>query len=66
VLTSVKEGDLWHMLISWPNGTTKHFGKFGSELEAHGWIGAHSWLTAHIIEESEIRRKSGRRVTSGG
>jgi hypothetical protein len=64
VLTSVRDGDFWRVQIAWPNGTLHHFGKFRSEQEAQGWISAHSGLTTHVIEESEIRRRSGRRVTS--
>ena len=56
-LTSVREGDLWRVQIAWPNGAFNFFGKFRSEREAQGWIGAHSWLTAHVVDDREIRRK---------
>jgi hypothetical protein len=59
VLTLVKVGDLWRVKIAWPNGTTKYFGKFGSEQEARRWIGAHGWLTKHVIEATEISRPWG-------
>ena len=58
-LTLVKVGDLWRVQIAWPNGTTKHFGKFGSEQEARKWIGAHGWLTKHAIEATKIQRPWG-------
>jgi hypothetical protein len=57
ILTSVQEDDLWRVQITWPNGTTKYFGKFRSELEAEGWIGRHRWLTERVTKQSEIRRK---------
>lgn len=66
VLTLVKVGELWRVQIAWPNGTTKYFGKFGSEREARKWIGAHGWLTERAIQDKEIRRTwgsvTGRRV----
>ena len=59
VLALAKVGDLWRVQIAWPNGTTKHFGKFGSEQEAQQWIGTHGWLTKHIIEDTKISRPWG-------
>jgi hypothetical protein len=65
-LTSVQEGDLWRVQIAWPNGTTRHFGKFGSEQEAAGWISRHRWLTERGMEGTKIYRPwgsvSGRKV----
>ena len=58
-LISVKDGDLWRVQIAWPNGAIKHFGKFGSELEARKWISTHRWLTEKVIDDSEIRRPWG-------
>jgi hypothetical protein len=55
----VKVGDLWRVQIAWPNGTTKYFGKFGSEQEARKWIGGHGWLTKHVIEDTKISRPWG-------
>jgi hypothetical protein len=67
VLTSVQKGDLWRVQIAWPNGTTKHFGKFGSEQEASEWISTHRWLTERVIEDTEIRRKrSARKAEQDG
>jgi hypothetical protein len=34
VLAPVKVGRRWRVQIAWPNGTTKYFGKFGTEQEA--------------------------------
>jgi hypothetical protein len=59
VLTLVKVGDLWRVQIAWPNGTTKYFGKFGSEQDARKWIGAHGWLTKHDVEATKIHRPLG-------
>jgi len=59
VLTSVKKGDLWRVKIAWPNGKTKYFGKFRSELEAQKWIGTHSWLTERATQHMEIKRPRG-------
>jgi len=59
VLTSVKVGDLWRVQIAWPNGTTKYFGKFGSEQEASGWISRHRWLTERGMEGAKIKRPWG-------
>jgi len=59
VLTLEKVGDFWRVQIAWPNGTTKYFGKFGSEQEARKWIGAHGWLTKHVIEATKIHRPWG-------
>jgi hypothetical protein len=50
VLASVKVGDRWRVQIAWPSGTTKYFGKFGSEQEASGWISRHRWLTEPGME----------------
>ena len=66
VLTSVKEGDLWRVQIAWPSGTTKYFGKFGSEQEAAGWISRHRALTERADEDTKFNRPwgsvSGRKV----
>jgi hypothetical protein len=59
VLTLVKVGDLWRVQIAWPNGTIKHFGKFGLEHEARQWIGAHGWLTKQVIEATKLHRPWG-------
>jgi len=59
VLTSIKEGDLWRVEIVWPNGTKRHFGKFGSEQEAEGWISTHRWLKERGMEGTEIYRPWG-------
>ena len=59
VLTSVKVGDLWRVQIAWPSGTTKYFGKFGSEQEATGWINRHRWLTERAIKNTRINRPWG-------
>ena len=59
VLTLVKVGDLWRVQIVWPNGTTKYFGKFGTEQEARKWIGAHGWLTKDVVEAAKISRPWG-------
>jgi hypothetical protein len=59
VLTSVKEGDLWRVQIAWPSGTTKHFGKFGSEQEAAGWISRHRALTERANEDTKYNRPLG-------
>jgi hypothetical protein len=65
-LTLVKVGDLWRVQITWPSGTTKYFGKFGSEQEALGWISRHRWLSERAVEDSKINRPwgsvSGRKV----
>ena len=66
VLTSVRNGDLWRVQIEWPSGTTKCFGKFGSEQEATEWIGRHRWLTERAFKDTKINRPwgsvSGRKV----
>jgi len=59
ILTSVKRGDLWRVQIKWPSGTTKYFGKFGSEQEASGWISSHRGLTERTIEDTKIKRTWG-------
>ena len=59
VLTSVKKGDQWRVQIAWPSGTTKYFGKFGSEQEALGWISRHRWLTERDMEGAKINRPWG-------
>jgi hypothetical protein len=59
VLTSVKEGDLWCVQIAWPSGTTRYFGKFGSEREALGWIDRHRWLTERDTDGAKIKRPWG-------
>jgi hypothetical protein len=59
VLTSLKEGDLWRVQIAWPNGTKRHFGKFGSEQEAEGWISRHRWLTERGMEGTKFYRPWG-------
>ena len=59
ILTSVKEGDLWRVQIAWPSGTTRYFGKFGSEREASGWISRHRWLTERAMEVAKINRPWG-------
>jgi hypothetical protein len=59
VLASVKVGDRWRVQIAWPSGTTKYFGKFGSEQEASGWINKHRWLTEPGMEGAKIRRPWG-------
>ena len=68
ILTSVKKGDLWRVQIKWPSGTTKYFGKFGSEREASGWISRHRALTERAIEDTKINRPwgsvSGRKVVA--
>ena len=69
ILTSVKKGDLWRVQIKWPSGTTKYFGKFGSEQEASGWISRHRALTERAIEDTKINRPwgsvSGRKTAFG-
>jgi hypothetical protein len=50
----VKVGDHWRVQIAWPNGTTKYFGKFGSEQEVQKWIGTHGWLTKNVIKDTKI------------
>jgi hypothetical protein len=66
VLTSVKKGDLWRVQIAWPSGTTKYFGKFGSEQEVTEWISKHRWLSERAIKDTKINRPwgsvSGRKV----
>ena len=66
ILTSVKMGDLWRVQIAWPSGTTKYFGKFGSEQEAAGWISRHCALTERTIDDTQFNRPwgsvSGRKV----
>jgi hypothetical protein len=66
VLTSVKVGDHWRVQIAWPSGTTKYFGKFGSEREATGWISRHRWLSERAIKDTQINRAwgavSGRKI----
>jgi hypothetical protein len=68
ILTSVKKGDLWRVQIKWPSGTTKYFGKFGSEQEASRWISSHRGLTERAIEDTKIYRPwgsvSGRKVVA--
>jgi hypothetical protein len=59
ILTSINEGELWRVEIVWPNGTKRHFGKFGSKGETEGWISAHRWLTECSMEGTEIDRPSG-------
>jgi hypothetical protein len=59
VLTSVKKGDFWCAQISWPSGTTKYFGQFGSEQEATGWISRHRWLSERAIKDTKINRPWG-------
>jgi hypothetical protein len=59
ILTSVKKGDLWRVQIKWPSGTTKYFGKFGSEQEATGWISKHRWLSERAIKDAKINRPWG-------
>jgi hypothetical protein len=58
-LMSIEEGDLWRVEIVWPNGTKRHFDKFGSEQEAEGWISAHCWLTERSMEGTRIYRPWG-------
>ena len=69
ILTSVKKGDLWRVQIKWPSGTTKYFGKFGSEQEASRWISSHRGLTERAIEDTKIYRPwgsvSGRKTAFG-
>lgn len=68
ILTTVKKGNLWRVQIKWPSGTTKYFGKFGSEQEASGWISGHRALTERAIEDTKINRPwgsvSGRKVVA--
>ena len=59
VLTSVKKGELWRVQIAWPSGTTRYFGKFGSEQEALGWISRHRSLSERAVKNTEINRPWG-------
>ena len=59
ILTLIKVGDLWRVQIAWPNGTTRHFGKFDSEQAAAGWISRHRWLTERGMEGTKIQRPWG-------
>lgn len=44
ILSSVKQGSVWHVRLAWPNGAVHYFGKFTSEQDAIDWIHAHPGL----------------------
>ena len=56
-LLPLKNGRRWRVQISWPNGTTRSFGKFRSEPEALEWIATHRSLTEHVMVKTDIYRK---------
>jgi hypothetical protein len=70
VLMSVKVGTVWRVQIAWPSGTTKYFGRFGTEQEDLGWISRHRWLSERAVEDSKINRPwgsvSGRKIVVHG
>ncbi len=60
MLSPVQEGDIWRVLIVWPNGAKHYFGKFTSEQDAINWINAHSHLTKpeDTLDESQDADRS--------
>ena len=48
-LMPLKKGRHWRVQITWPNGATRQFGKFDSQLEAFEWINAHPGLTEQAM-----------------
>jgi hypothetical protein len=58
VLSAVKSGDIWRVLIAWPNGSENYFGKFSSEKDAVYWIAAHPHLTKPFRASAADRRNT--------
>jgi hypothetical protein len=52
LLSPVQDGKIWRVLIVWPNGAVRHFGKFTSEKKV-GWIDAHRNLTEPVAENAK-------------
>jgi len=34
----------WRVKMTWPDQTTRYFGKFNSQADAERWIVEHRWL----------------------
>ncbi len=50
LLVPVRQDDHWRVQLAWPNGNTRHFGKFSSQPEAERWIAEHHWLTEQVTQ----------------
>ena len=44
VLRPIRQSGHWRVKMTWPDQTTRYFGKFNSQADAEKWIVEHRWL----------------------
>jgi hypothetical protein len=60
-LSTVQEGGIWRVRITWPNRAVHFVGRFTSEKDAVAWIDAHAWLTKPVAERTVDAAQHGKR-----